>query len=77
MTDNSDQHRKIVVNVIFQKDFCNRLISWYHSAHRKLPWRETRNPYFIWVSEAMLQQTQVQTVIPYYTRFLESFPTIG
>lgn len=41
-----------------------------------LPWRRIKNPYYIWVSEIMLQQTQVQTVIPYYERFLDWFPTV-
>ena len=44
---------------------------------RDLPWRSTRDPYAIWISETMLQQTQVATVIPYYERFLASFPTIA
>jgi len=52
------------------------LMSWYLKHHRKLPWRETINPYHIWVSEVMLQQTQVKTVIPYYKKFLASFPDI-
>jgi A/G-specific adenine glycosylase len=53
-----------------------RLLAWYHAGHRDLPWRRTRDPYAIWVSEIMLQQTQVATVIPYYTRFMERFPTV-
>ena len=53
-----------------------RLLSWYGRHGRDLPWRGTRNPYFVWVSEVMLQQTQVDTVIPYYHRFLTRFPTI-
>jgi A/G-specific adenine glycosylase len=53
-----------------------RLIRWYDEHRRHLPWRETRDPYAIWVSEIMLQQTQVETVIPYYRRFLEKFPTV-
>jgi len=52
------------------------IINWYSNHQRDLPWRKTRNPYFIWVSEVMLQQTQVETVIPYYERFLSRFPTI-
>lgn len=52
-----------------------KLLGWYDSAARNLPWRQTRDPYAIWVSEVMLQQTRVETVIPYYRRFLESFPT--
>ena len=55
----------------------NRLAEWYRQNSRDLPWRRTRDPYRIWVSEIMLQQTQVATVIPYYKRFLKSFPTVG
>jgi A/G-specific adenine glycosylase len=49
---------------------------WYKAHHRKLPWRETRDPYKIWVSEVMLQQTTVTAVIPYYVRWLELFPDV-
>jgi A/G-specific adenine glycosylase len=52
------------------------LLGWYGRARRDLPWRATRDPYAIWVAETMLQQTQVKTVIPYYRRFLEAFPSI-
>jgi len=52
------------------------LLSWYDKHKRDLPWRKTRDPYAIWVSEIMLQQTQVNTVIPYYVRFIKQFPTI-
>lgn len=52
------------------------LLAWYAVACRDLPWRHTRDPYAIWVSEVMLQQTRVATVIPYYRRFLARFPTI-
>lgn len=52
-----------------------KLLCWYDEAGRDLPWRHTRDPYAVWVSEVMLQQTRVETVIPYYERFLESFPT--
>ena len=52
------------------------LLAWYDRNARSLPWRKSRDPYAIWVSEVMLQQTQVATVIPYYQRFLEAFPTI-
>ncbi|MCR8967076.1 A/G-specific adenine glycosylase [Streptococcus zalophi] len=57
--------------------FRRTLLAWYDENKRDLPWRRTKNPYHIWVSEIMLQQTQVITVIPYYTRFLEWFPTIS
>ena len=52
------------------------LIEWYRRYHRRLPWRETDDPYRIWVSEVMLQQTQVQTVLPYYQKFLRDFPDV-
>lgn len=52
------------------------LLNWYRQHGRELPWRQTRDPYAIWVSEIMLQQTQVKTVIPYYDRWLQQFPTI-
>jgi A/G-specific adenine glycosylase len=54
-----------------------RLLSWYGRNQRSLPWRKTRDPYRIWISEIMLQQTQVDTVIPYYHRFLKTFPTVS
>src|SRR5262245_39075723 len=54
-----------------------RLIAWYRRHARELSWRGTRDPYAVWVSEIMLQQTQVVTVERYYPRFLEAFPTIS
>ncbi|MGL5677799.1 MAG: A/G-specific adenine glycosylase [Cellulosilyticaceae bacterium] len=51
------------------------LLEWFDENKREMPWRKTRDPYCIWVSEVMLQQTQVATVIPYYERFIERFPT--
>jgi len=54
-----------------------RLQAWYADNHRNLPWRQTPEPYSIWVSEVMLQQTQVKTVIAYHDRFLKRFPTIN
>ena len=53
-----------------------RLLDWYRQAGRELPWRNTRDPYLIWLAEIMLQQTTVAAVIGYYQRFLENFPTI-
>src|SRR5262245_41652613 len=52
------------------------LLAWYRAHRRDLPWRRTRDPYAIWISEAMLQQTRVETVIPYYERFLARFPDV-
>ena len=50
------------------------LLGWYSLNKRILPWRETKDPYKIWISEIMLQQTQVATVIPYYNRWIKRFP---
>jgi len=57
--------------------FTRKLLAWYKRNARVLPWRKTRNPYAILVSEFMLQQTQVSRVLDYYPRFLKRFPTIG
>jgi A/G-specific adenine glycosylase len=54
-----------------------QLLAWFTWAGRDLPWRQTRDPYRIWLSEIMLQQTQVQTVIPYYTAFIARWPTVA
>ncbi len=58
------------------RNLVHALLRWYRRDHRDLPWRNTRDPYHIWVSEIMLQQTRVTAVIPYYERFLQRFPTI-
>ncbi len=52
-------------------------MAWFQRNARDLPWRETRDPYAIWVSEIMLQQTQVATVVPYFERFLTHFPSVS
>lgn len=64
---------KILENKV---EFRKNLLSWYDAEKRDLPWRNTSNPYYIWVSEVMLQQTRVDTVIPYYERFIEKYPTM-
>jgi A/G-specific adenine glycosylase len=56
--------------------FRKRLLNWFERNARELPWRETKDPYRIWLSEVMLQQTRVASVIPYYQRFLDRFPSI-
>ena len=58
------------------KEFRRALLAWFDAAARDLPWRQTRDPYAIWVSETMLQQTRVAVVKDYYTRFLAKFPTL-
>jgi A/G-specific adenine glycosylase len=57
--------------------FRRRLLAWFAIHQRPLPWRRNRDPYAIWVSEIMLQQTQAATVVPYFRRFLKCFPTLG
>jgi A/G-specific adenine glycosylase len=57
--------------------FRRRLLKWYEANRRDLPWRRTRDPYRIWLSEVMLQQTRVSAVIPYYERFLKKFPAVA
>ena len=57
-------------------DFATDLLVWYDANARVLPWRGERDPYRVWLSEIMLQQTQTQTVKGYYARFLERFPDV-
>ncbi|MGD8886370.1 MAG: A/G-specific adenine glycosylase, partial [Gammaproteobacteria bacterium] len=60
-----------------QTSFSQRVLKWYHKHGRKhLPWQQQRTPYRVWISEIMLQQTQVATVIPYYERFMGRFPDV-
>lgn len=56
--------------------FQQTLLAWYDQQKRDLPWRHDHDPYHVWISEIMLQQTQVQTVIPYYNRFMKQFPNV-
>lgn len=63
------------MNYEYKEEFRKELVDWFNREKRDLPWRQTTDPYKIWVSEVMLQQTRVDTVIPYYKRFLEKFPT--
>jgi A/G-specific adenine glycosylase len=56
--------------------FQSHLLNWFAEKQRPLPWRETRDPYRIWVSEVMLQQTQVKTILEYYPKFIDRFPTL-
>ena len=58
------------------QSFSHKLISWYKSNKRDLPWRNTDDPYKIWISEIILQQTRVKFAIDYYNKFIEKFPTI-
>ena len=57
-------------------EICRRLFAWYDMHKRDLPWRSTRNPYYIWISEVILQQTRVAQGYDYFVRFIEQFPTV-
>ena len=59
-----------------RRAFAAKLLAWFRRSARDLPWRRTRDLYAIWISEIMLQQTQVVTVIPYFERFLQRFPDV-
>lgn len=65
-----------VQEALLSKSFVTYLTRWFDKNARDLPWRRTRDPYAIWISEVMLQQTQIQTVLPYYDRFLREFPDV-
>src|SRR6266849_3648634 len=58
------------------REFARKLLAWYARHKRSLPWRDEPDAYRIWISEIMLQQTQVETVIPYYERWLARFPSV-
>ncbi len=64
------------INASWKRSFRKRLLAWYAKHKRDLPWRKSKNPYRVWLSEVMLQQTQVETVKPYFQRFLKAFPTV-
>ncbi len=59
-----------------RKNFTQTILAWYDQGHRELPWRRTKDPYRIWVSEIMLQQTRAETVVSYYERFLARYPSV-
>lgn len=63
-------------NTALVEEFRQDLLTWFNGNKRDLPWRQDQDPYKVWVSEIMLQQTRVETVIPYFHRFVEKFPTI-
>ena len=69
--------RRSLPDAAWMAQFRRRILAWFRGNARDLPWRRTRDPYAIWVSEIMLQQTQVVTVIGYFERFLAAFPTIA
>jgi A/G-specific adenine glycosylase len=64
------------IDIDNKRYFSKELLRWYQKEQRDLPWRRSRDPYHIWVSEIMLQQTRVDTVIPYFNRFVDRFPSL-
>jgi len=73
----TDCNQQVTSSSNWRRRFRRRLLVWYTKHERDLPWRKSKNPYRVWVSEVMLQQTQVETVKPYFQRFLKAFPTVG
>jgi A/G-specific adenine glycosylase len=70
-------NNEVILSNEQRRDFAKRLLAWFKHNARDLPWRRTKEPYAVWLSEVMLQQTQVETVKPYFKRFLGKFPTIA
>lgn len=68
--------KKTIPSTINIPQFQHDLIQWFRDEHRDLPWREDQDPYKVWVSEIMLQQTRVETVIPYFNHFMKLFPSM-
>ena len=66
-----------LLDAAWKQKFRKKLLAWYDRNARDLPWRKSRDPYRVWVSEVMLQQTQVDTVRPYFERFIKAFPTVS
>ncbi len=72
-----DRSSSSIPDAAWRRTLRRRLLAWYRRHARDLPWRRRRDPYAVWVSEIMLQQTQVAAVRPYFERFMEAFPTIA
>ena len=73
----ANQHLFLKDELLLAEAILQKLLMWYQNSHRDLPWRKTRDPYCIWISEIMLQQTRVEAVKEYYRRFLEALPTVS
>ena len=65
-----------MIQKIDKNIFAKSILTWYKKNKRNLPWRKTKDPYKIWISEIMLQQTQVATAMPYFIRFMARFPSL-
>ena len=73
---NDQQSQASSLSPAWRRSLSKKLLTWFKRSARDLPWRRTRDLYAIWISEIMLQQTQVTTVIPYFERFLWRFPDV-
>lgn len=76
MAKKQQERQQEIIGSFHIKDFQDDLLYWFERQQRTLPWRQSRDAYRVWVSEIMLQQTRVETVIPYYERFMERFPSV-
>ena len=65
-----------ILSPAWRRSLTKKLLAWFNKHARDLPWRRTRDLYAIWISEIMLQQTQVATVVPYFERFVQRFPDV-
>lgn len=74
---NVDMNSDKITETAYLQRIVPALMEWYPNHRRDLPWRLHPLPYYVWISEVMLQQTRVETVIPYYQRFLKELPTVG
>jgi A/G-specific adenine glycosylase len=69
--------KKLIIKGMDKRYFSDKIVKWYENNRRKLPWRETKDPYKVWLSEIILQQTRVSQGLPYYKQFIDQFPTVS
>jgi A/G-specific adenine glycosylase len=69
--------KKLIIKGMDKRYFSDKIVKWYLNSKRNLPWRDTRDPYKIWLSEIILQQTRVAQGMPYYLRFIQQYPTVA
>lgn len=77
MENTENKFKEMVKDSNLQVEFQQKMLSWFYEHRREMPWREEPLPYYIWISEIMLQQTRVDTVIPYFLRFIRKYPDIA
>ena len=69
-------HKNFKILLLTKKIFSEKILEWYSDHRRDLPWRKTKDPYKVWVSEIILQQTRVDQGLPYYQKFIKAFPNV-